>query len=84
MLLRLSVFVVFVVADCLMLNITDLSICYPYVASYIETVYVNQNPVTQVPFATILQQFCETLLEFNYRPYYWAIACGLGVSFSRF
>jgi hypothetical protein len=77
---RWCVFVLFVTvveSDCTLVNVTDVSICYPYVSPYADSVYVNFNPATQVPFATILQQYCDMFLEFNYRKFYWAIACGL-------
>jgi hypothetical protein len=67
-----------VTGSCLRLNITDVSICFPHIGQYIDTVYVNENPTTQVPFATILQQYCDLFVaEFNYRKWYWAFACGL-------
>ncbi len=72
-----SLLLAVVSADCVAVNVTDVSWCFPYVRPYTSSVYVITNSATQVQFATILQQYCDIFLDYSLRKHYWAVSCAL-------
>lgn len=73
----LATLVAVALCDCVVLNASDANYCARFVAQYSSSVYVNENPVSQGPYNTILQQYCDIFLEFNFRQFYFPFACAL-------
>jgi hypothetical protein len=64
--------------DCVIMQPQDVGICYPYISSHLGSVYVSNNQAAIVPFATILQQFCQVFVDPpNYRSLYWVFSCSM-------